>query len=63
MKSSINYLLAIFVITLIGIEVSAQKTITVRFNETDEVLTNPGIGFMTFQRFNGDKTNEGVGWT
>ncbi|MEP7259188.1 MAG: DUF4832 domain-containing protein, partial [Flavitalea sp.] len=34
-------------------------------NETDEVLTNPGMGFMTFQRFNGDKVNEdkGVGWT
>jgi len=41
----------------------AQKTITVRFDDSDEVLTNPGIGFMTFQRFNGDKTNEGVGWT
>jgi hypothetical protein len=44
-------------------DLSAQKTITVRFMETDEVLTNPGIGFTTFQRFNGDKTNEGVGWT
>jgi hypothetical protein len=40
-----------------------QNTLTVRFKETDEVLTNPGIGFTTFQRFNGDKTNEGVGWT
>ncbi len=29
----------------------------------DDVLTNPGIGFMTFQRFNGDKLNEGMGWT
>ncbi|MBK8884898.1 MAG: DUF4832 domain-containing protein [Bacteroidales bacterium] len=31
--------------------------------ETDEVLINPGIGFMTFQRFNGDELNEGSGWT
>jgi hypothetical protein len=30
---------------------------------TDDVLTNPGIGFMTFQRFNGDALNTGAGWT
>lgn len=30
--------------------------------ETEEVLTNPGIGFMTFQRFNGDTLNK-VNWT
>ena len=30
---------------------------------TDDVLYNPGIGFNTFQRFNGDSLNEGVGWT
>ncbi|MCK4879663.1 MAG: DUF4832 domain-containing protein, partial [Bacteroidales bacterium] len=47
----------------LAIEVSAQKTIYVRPVETDEVLTNPGIGFMTFQRFNGDKLNKGSGWT
>ena len=29
----------------------------------DDVLTNPGMGFMTFQRFNGDALNEGAGWT
>jgi len=26
-------------------------------------LTNPGMGFMTFQRFNGDNLNKGDGWT
>ncbi len=31
--------------------------------EIDDVLINPGIGFMTFQRFNGDKLNEGSHWT
>lgn len=43
--------------------INAQKVLTVRFEDSDEVLTNPGMGFMTFQRFNGDKTNEGAGWT
>jgi hypothetical protein len=63
MKSSIGFLKVVIVILFITIDLSAQKTITVRFKESDEVLTNPGIGFTTFQRFNGDKTNEGVGWT
>ncbi|RJP19062.1 MAG: DUF4832 domain-containing protein [Candidatus Omnitrophota bacterium] len=40
-----------------------QETITVRPAEIDDVLINPGIGFMTFQRFNGDKLNDGKGWT
>jgi len=29
----------------------------------DDVLNNPGIGFNTFQRFNGDKLNKGFNWT
>ncbi len=29
----------------------------------DDVLVNPGIGFTTFQRFNGDALNEGKKWT
>ena len=40
-----------------------QETIVVRPKEIDNVLVNPGIGFMTFQRFNGDKLNEGKAWT
>ena len=31
--------------------------------EINDVLSNPGIGFMTFQRFNGDDLNPGSGWT
>ena len=27
------------------------------------MLVNPGIGFMTFQRFNGDNLNQGLKWT
>jgi hypothetical protein len=63
MKKLKDYIIAFFVISVITIELPAQKTITVRFRETDKVITNPGIGFTTFQRFNGDKSNEGAGWT
>ena len=31
--------------------------------EIFDVLNNPGIGFTTFQRFNGDDLNPGRGWT
>ena len=31
--------------------------------EIDDVLINPSIGFMTFQRFNGDQLNPGKSWT
>jgi len=41
----------------------AQETVIIRPSEIDDVLTNPGIGFMTFQRFNGDTLNEAKGWT
>jgi hypothetical protein len=41
----------------------AQDTVVVRPQEIDDVLVNPGIGFMTFQRFNGDALNEGEKWT
>ncbi len=40
----------------------AQETV-VRPQEIDDVLVNPGIGFTTFQRFNGDDLNPGEGWT
>jgi len=56
MKKSYYFLIAFYVLSLMAIDVSAQKTITVRFKETDEVLTNPGIGFMTFGQFNGDNS-------
>lgn len=42
---------------------SNNKNIIVRPKGIDDVLINPGIGFMTFQRFNGDKLNTGKGWT
>jgi hypothetical protein len=39
------------------------EIITVRPVEIHDVLVNPGIGFTTFQRFNGDTLNAGMGWT
>ena len=42
---------------------NTEKTVVVRPNVIDDVLVNPGIGFMTFQRFNGDKLNPGKEWT
>ena len=40
-----------------------EELIKVRPKETNEVLNNPGIGFTTFQRFNGDSLNGGIFWT
>lgn len=40
-----------------------QTPVIVRPREIDDVLVNPGIGFMTFQRFNGDQLNQGTRWT
>ena len=56
-------LLAFIGTTAPGISSFAQETIIVRPEEIDDVLINPGIGFMTFQRFNGDKLNVGKKWT
>ncbi|MEA1996626.1 MAG: DUF4832 domain-containing protein [Gemmatimonadota bacterium] len=41
----------------------ADDSVIVRPQEIDDVLVNPGIGFNTFQRFNGDTLNYGSGWT
>jgi hypothetical protein len=40
-----------------------KDLVVIRPREIDGVLYNPGMGFMTFQRFNGDALNEGAGWT
>ncbi|WP_455638150.1 DUF4832 domain-containing protein [Parabacteroides sp.] len=57
--------LAFIIFSLIG-DVNAQEkpaTIKVYPKEIFDVLNNPGIGFTTFQRFNGDELNPGSGWT
>ncbi len=41
----------------------AQDLKIVRPAEIDDVLVNPGIGFTTLNRFNGDPLNTGTSWT
>jgi hypothetical protein len=41
----------------------SPETVIVRPEIIDDVLVNPGIGFTTFQRFNGDDLNQGSRWT
>ncbi len=42
----------------------AQNTTNIlRPKEIDDVLVNPGMGIETFQRFNGDAINPGLGWS
>ena len=40
---------------------NAAETVVVEPTEIDDVLTNPGIGFTTFQRFDGDPLQGGEG--
>ncbi len=65
---SISRLIAVVSIAIILTAASfvpafAQETVIVRPKEIDDILLNPGIGFMTFQRFNGDELNVAKGWT
>jgi len=59
----IAYCFCMVLVSLGAAVARSQETVVVRPKASDEVLTNPGIGFMTFQRFNGDNLNEGKGWT
>lgn len=57
--------IAFFVLPLLWvleIPMSGQ-TVVVRPVETHEILTNPGMGIQTFQRYNGDSLNPGVAWS
>lgn len=47
----------------VGFSQNPDNLVIVKPKETNEVLVNPGMGFMTFQRFNGDELNSGSGWT
>ena len=60
MRTAVGFSLAILLLSQL---VVAQDQVIVRPAEIDDVLINPGIGFMTFQRFNGDSLNEGLRWT
>lgn len=54
--NKVKCILIIFIISVLTNEVSAQKSIGVMPKEIYDVLINPGIGFMTFGRFNGDNS-------
>ncbi|HPP00660.1 MAG TPA: DUF4832 domain-containing protein [bacterium] len=54
---------SLILIFFAGLSTFAQETIVVRPQEIDDVLNNPHMGFMTFQRFNGDELNQGKSWT
>ncbi len=60
MKKLYYLLVCLIVIASVA---TAQETVRVLPKETDDVLINPGIGFTTFQRFNGDTLNRGLRWT
>ena len=58
----------LFTMTLAVTAVAAQNardgdTMVVRPVEIHDVLVNPGMGITTFQRFNGDPLNPGLGWS
>ncbi len=53
--------LTLSILLLTCLQLAAQKTVIVRPVQIDDVLNNPGIGFNTFQRFNGDELNPGMG--
>ena len=66
MKNSIEKKIHFFVLVLFSLSVFSQNPdnlTIVKPKEIHDVLINPGIGFMTFQRFNGDDLNTGSGWT
>jgi hypothetical protein len=51
-----------FALSFTGGALAQQSTVVVKPVEIKDVLTNPGIGFTTFQRFNGDALNAGTKW-
>lgn len=65
MNSNIFSIILVFVGGLFHEATSQEidRMVRVRPKEINDVLNNPGIGFTTFQRFNGDTLNAGYGWT
>ena len=59
----ISILLFLNFFPLLSYSQIAENITVVRPKEISDVLVNPGIGFTTFQRFNGDDLNPGRGWT
>jgi len=59
-------LLTILILLILSMSSQAQNPdhlTVIKPKVITDVLINPGMGFMTFQRFNGDNLNKGSGWT
>ncbi|NOY37293.1 MAG: DUF4832 domain-containing protein [Chlorobi bacterium] len=60
MKLYKKHILVIGFLLGLTVGLSAQNIISVRPVEIDDVLVNPGIGFTTFQMFNGDNLQPNI---
>ncbi|MEJ2157541.1 MAG: DUF4832 domain-containing protein, partial [Desulfobacteraceae bacterium] len=59
-----NVITILFVLIFMGSGIAAAgEMVRVHPQEIHDILVNPGMGFSTFQRFNGDALNQGNGWT
>ncbi|MEZ4810704.1 MAG: DUF4832 domain-containing protein [Allomuricauda sp.] len=70
MRSKTILHFSLFILLLGSAQMAAQdiplppkNIVKVYPKESDALLLNPGIGFTTFQRFNGDDLNPGMDWT
>ena len=61
--SSRLFLIVILLLVCSANAVAQNTTNILRPKEIDDVLVNPGMGIETFQRFNGDAINPGLGWS
>jgi len=59
----IHKLICFLSLSLVAASAAAQETVVVRPKPIDDVLVNPGMGIETFQRFNGQALNAGLGWS
>ena len=60
----VSLFLVLFLLWITFLQAQEKPVLVkVRPKEIFDVLTNPGIGFTTFQRFNGDTLNAGEHWT
>jgi len=62
-KTIIIFLICVQIAVFYGFAQERPTQVKVYPKEIFDVLNNPGIGFTTFQRFNGDTLNAGRGWT
>ena len=61
---SSRLILLVSILLAFAVNAGAQTETTIlRPKEIDDVLVNPGMGIETFQRFNGDAINSGLGWS